>query len=189
VKERKSAILYLFYFGFFMASGFRISHAFIAMVVIVLSSNYLVQFPLNDWLTYGAFTYPVSFFVTEITNQFFGARSARRVVYIGFVVAVILSVVLATPRLAFASGIAFLIAQLLDIFVFNRLRQKTWWYAPLFASIAASFIDTVLFWGIAFWGESLPWISWMIGDFGVKLALDLLMLTPFRMMIYKKAVT
>lgn len=166
-----------------MVQKFNLTHACFFMVLIVVSSNYLVQFPINDWLTYGAFTYPISFFVTEITNRYFGPQKARRVVYLGFGIAVLFSVILATPRLAFASGFAFLTAQLLDIYVFNRLRRMDWWVAPFFASSVASLVDTVLFWGIAFWGEPLPWMEWMVGDFGVKLALDLLMLTPFRWMM------
>lgn len=166
-----------------MFHRFCLTHACFLMVLIVVSSNYLVQFPINDWLTYGAFTYPISFFVTEVTNRYFGPAMARRVVYLGFAIAVVLSILLATPRLAFASGFAFLTAQLLDIYVFNRLRRMDWWVAPFFASSFASLVDTVFFWGIAFGGESLPWMEWMVGDFGVKLGLDLLMLTPFRWMM------
>lgn len=162
--------------------------AYLAMLAIVASCNYLVQFPINDWLTYGSFTYPLSFFVTEVTNRLHGAKVARKVVYIGFILGVVLSVLLATPKIAFASGMAFLVSQLLDISVFNRLRQKTWWYAPLFASVSASFVDTGLFWSLAFWGEDLPFVTWAIGDFSVKILCDIVLLMPFRMAIRKKVI-
>ncbi len=166
-------------------SGEKISirAPFFAIVLIVTLSNYLVQFPINDWLTWGAFSYPISFLVTELTNRFYGPRTARHVVYIGFAVAVGLSVWLSTPKIAFASGAAFLLSQLLDISVFNQLRRGAWWQAPLFASILASLIDTLLFWSLAFWGEDVPLYSWALGDFLVKLAVDLVMLTPFRIAV------
>ena len=157
--------------------------AYLAMIFIVASCNYLVQYPINDWLTYGSFTYPFSFLITEITNCLHGPKLARKVVYTGFFVAVLLSIFLATPKIAFASGMAFLISQLLDISTFNQLRQKTWWYAPLFASVSASFIDTFIFWNLAFWGESLPFIKWAISDFSIKLLFDLCLLIPFRIAI------
>lgn len=160
-----------------------VQSAYIAMIAIVASCNYLVQFPINDWLTYGSFTYPLSFLVTELTNSLHGPKIARKVVYVGFTLAVILSIWLATPKIAFASGIAFLISQLLDISIFNKLRQKTWWYAPFFASIIASFIDTCLFWNLAFWRESLPYIQWAISDFSIKLLFDFFLLIPFRLAI------
>lgn len=155
------------------------------MIIIVASCNYLVQFPINDWLTYGSFTYPFSFLVTEITNRFHGPIIARRVVYIGFSLAVLFSIVLATSKIAFASGMAFLISQLLDIYIFNRLRQNTWWYAPFFASLCASTIDTGIFWSLAFWGESLPYVKWAMSDFSIKLLFDILLLLPFRLAIRK----
>lgn len=160
--------------------------AYISMILIVTSCNYLVQFPINDWLTYGAFAYPFSFLVTEITNNFHGPKTARRVVYIGFFAAVILSIGLATPKIAFASGTAFLLSQLLDISIFNNLRQTTWWFAPLFASVFASFIDTALFFTLAFWNEPVPALTWAAGDFGIKLICDLAMLLPFRLAIRKQ---
>lgn len=153
------------------------------MILVVAASNYFVQFPINAWLTLGALTYPISFLITEITNQLHGPAKAKKIVYIGFVVAVFLSLWLASPRIAFASGTAFLFSQLLDIFVFNKLRQQTWWYAPFFSSFAASLLDTVIFWTIAFYGEDLPLFTLALGDFGVKVFLDLLMLTPFRLAI------
>jgi len=153
-----------------------------AMTVIVAASNVLVQFPINDWLTWGALTYPVAFLVTDLTNRCLGAQSARRVVLVGFVFAVMLSVVLATPRIAIASGSAFLAAQLLDIHVFNRLREARWWLAPLLSSMAGSVVDTALFFGLAFAGTGTPWMTWAVGDLGVKLAVALLMLVPFRLL-------
>ncbi len=161
----------------------KISTSFLAMIIIVATSNYLVQFPINDWLTFGALTYPISFLVTELTNRFHGPKTARKVVYAGFAAAVLLSIGLATPKIAFASGLAFLVSQLLDISVFNRLRQGPWWYAPFFASLTASIVDNSLFWSIAFWGEDLPVLTWALGDLSIKLLLDLCMLTPFRMAI------
>lgn len=162
---------------------YPILFCFIAMVIVVALSNYLVLFPINDWLTWGAFSYPISFLLTELTNRFFGSQIARKVVYLGFAVAVILSIFLATPRIAFASGFAFLVSQLLDISIFNRLRQYPWWYAPFFASLIASAIDTMLFWQIAFLGEGMPLMYYMTGDFFIKVAIDILMLTPFRFVI------
>ncbi len=165
---------------------YRIELSFLAMVAVVVASNYFVQYPINDWLTYGAFTYPASFLVTELTNRFHGPRSARKVVYVGFFVAVFLSFWLSTPKIALASGTAFLASQLLDISVFNRLRNAAWWYAPFFSSLLASVVDTGLFWSIAFWGENLPILTWATGDFFIKLLMDIAMLTPFRMAIRKK---
>ncbi|MGE4527071.1 MAG: queuosine precursor transporter [Rhodospirillaceae bacterium] len=150
-----------------------------AMVVVVVVSNILVQYPINDWLTYGALTYPVAFFVTDLTNRAFGPAQARRVVRWGFFCAVVLSVWVATPRIAFASGSAFLVAQLLDVFVFNRLRKESWWKAPLASSVIGSAIDTTLFFSIAFAGSGLPWLTWAYGDFAVKIGMALLMLAPY----------
>jgi hypothetical protein len=160
-------------------------YAYLAMIIIVVSSNYLVMFPINDWLTWGAFPYPAAFLVTELTNKFYGPEKARKVVYVGFFLAVILSIWLANPQIALASGTAFLVAQLLDISIFNRLRSLPWWYAPFFASTFASLVDTFLFWNIAFYGQIVPLLTWMIGDFAVKLALDTIFLYPFRALIRK----
>lgn len=165
---------------------------FFAMIGIVAASNYLVQFPLNEWLTLSAFTYPVSFLVTEIANRFHGPRLARRIVYAGFVVAVLLSAWVATPKIAFASGLAFLVSQLLDISIFNKFRQKNcqgnWWIAPFFSSILASTVDSAIFWSVAFWGENLPLFTWAFGDLSVKVLMDLAMLTPFRFAIRSKSI-
>lgn len=165
------------------------TRAIAAMIVVIALSNYLVQFPLNDWLTWGAFSYPLSFLVTELTNRYYGSEKARGVVYVGFMFGVVLSFLLATPRIAIASGTAFLTAQLLDIVLFNRWRTMGWWQAPLFASLAASLVDTFVFWSIAFAGDSLPWFTWSIGDFCVKVVMDVLLLYPFRLVIRRYAVT
>lgn len=154
-----------------------------AMAAVVTASNILVQYPINDWLTWGAFTYPVAFLVTDLTNRRLGTASARKVVYAGFALAVVLSIMLATPRIAIASGAAFLVAQLLDVSIFDKLRQAIWWKAPLISSALASAIDTALFFGIAFAGTEVPWVTLAIGDYGVKIAIALLMLIPFRMLM------
>jgi uncharacterized PurR-regulated membrane protein YhhQ (DUF165 family) len=151
-----------------------------AMVVVVAGSNVAVQYPINDWLTWGAFTYPVAFLVTDLTNRRLGPDKAREVAAVGFALAVLLSIVLATPRIALASGAAFLTAQLLDIWVFDRLRRLPWWQAPLLSSGAASIWDTAVFFSLAFAGTGLPWTTWAIGDLGAKAAMALVLLLPFR---------
>ena len=169
----------------------------LAMTFVVVASNILVQYPfeplgLGDYLTWGAFTYPVAFLVTDLTNRRYGAGMARRLVAVGFVIAVALSIWLATPRIALASGTAFLVGQLLDITVFNRLRRQSWWRAPLIGSVFGSVIDTALFFSLAFAGDvemsgpvdfvglSLPlWQSLAICDFLVKMLLALLALVPY----------
>ena len=183
-----------------------------AMAFVVVLSNYLVQFPVDyqfgslalaDLLTWGAFTYPLAFFVTDLTNRRFGVDAARFVVFVGFVVAVVISIWLATPRIAIASGTAFLLAQMLDVTIFNRLRAARWWQAPLISSVLGSILDTVLFFSIAFssqfemlggvdsfvseaspllgvMGVSAPrWVSWALGDFSVKILVALVMLMPY----------
>jgi queuosine precursor transporter len=152
------------------------------MALIVIASNYLVLFPINDWLTWGAFLYPFSFLITELTNRTFGAKKAIRVVYIGFILGAVLSMWIATPKVALASGTAFFASQLLNIFIFNNFRYQVWWKAPFFASFIASLLDGAIFWNMAFWGEDLPFLSWFIGDTSLKLILDLFMLTPFRVL-------
>lgn len=164
-----------------------LSNAYIAMIAIVALSNFLVQFPINDWLTWGAFPYPVSFLITELTNRFYGARRARQVVFAGFIMAAFFSIWLAPFMIVAASLSAFLLSQLLDIAVFNRLRRAAWWQAPFFASLLASLIDTAIFWSIAFYGEPVPLLTWALGDFLVKLSVDLAMLTPFRMMLNRRS--
>jgi len=183
--------------------------AVLAMCVAVVASNILVQYPLHvfglgDVLTYGAFTYPFAFLINDLTNRRFGAAQARRVVYAGFAAAVVVSWVLATPRLALASASAFLFAQLLDIAVFSPLRRRQWWQAPLAAAIAGSMLDTILFFSLAFapffsfidmvtgqedisilswttiFGLSMPvWASLALGDFVVKMVMAVAMLVPY----------
>lgn len=161
--------------------GLRTTTGFaLAMVVIVVSSNILVQHPLNDWLTWGAITYPFSFLVVDLANRYYGPRTARRVVYVGFVVAVALSAWFATPRIAIASGSAFLCAELLDVVIFDRLRRRAWWLPPLVSTLFASVVDTAVFFSLAFYGTDMPWVTLAIGDLGVKVALALFALLPFR---------
>ena len=169
----------------------------LAMTLVVVASNILVQYPfepfgLGDYLTWGAFSYPVAFLVTDLTNRRFGATTARQLVIVGFIIAVVLSVWLATPRIALASGTAFLVGQLLDITVFNRLRRQSWWHAPLAGSVVGSALDTALFFSLAFagiedmsvpvpvFGVILPlWQSLAIFDFAVKMLVALLALIPY----------
>ena len=181
--------------------------ALAAMTLVVLSSNILVQHPfqhlgLGDYLTWGAFSYPFSFLVTDLSNRRFGPQGARRVVYAGFVLAVLLSVVLATPRIAVASGAAFLLAQLLDIGIFTRLRDRAWWLPPFVSSVVSSALDTAIFFSVAFYcglvpglggtisdilGDAgiadscvaLPWVSLAVADYLVKLAIAALALAPY----------
>jgi uncharacterized PurR-regulated membrane protein YhhQ (DUF165 family) len=155
----------------------------VAMIAIVAASNWLVQFPINDWLTWGAFSYPFSFLITDLTNRRFGPAAARRVIYAGFAVGVVLSAVLATSRIAVASGSAFLLAQLLDVTLFNWLRRQSWWRAPFVASGVGSIMDTAAFFGIAFIGTGLPWPTWAAGDLAVKLAFALFCLAPYRLLM------
>nr|WP_166157702.1 VUT family protein [Neochlamydia sp. AcF84]NGY95758.1 hypothetical protein [Neochlamydia sp. AcF84] len=164
---------------------FSIQFAYLAMIAIVTSCNFLVQFPINDWLTWGSFTYPLSFLVTEVNNCLHGPRVAKRVVYVGFMLAFILSIWLSTPKIACASGLAFLISQLLDISIFASMRKRTWWFAPLFASIGASFVDTCIFWSLAFWGEPVPLMNWALSDLSIKILFDFVLLIPFRLAIQK----
>lgn len=158
--------------------------AALAMAVIVAASNVAVSYPiaafgLADYLTWGAFTYPFAFLVTDLTNRAYGPRLARRVVAAGFVVAVLASVLLAGPRIAVASGAAFLAAQLLDIRVFDGLRRDAWWKAPFVSSVIGSGVDTALFFTLAFAGTTVPWMSLAVVDWGVKLALAALFLAPY----------
>ncbi|GLK83380.1 queuosine precursor transporter [Ancylobacter defluvii] len=170
-----------------------------AMMAVVAASNVAVQYPvrlfgLEEALTWGAFTYPLAFLVNDLTNRRFGPAVTRRVVYAGFALAVLLSVWLATPRIALASGSAFLVGQLLDITVFNRLRRMSWWQAPLAGSLLGSALDTVLFFSLAFAGDadmSFPvtyastgitvplWVGLAYFDFLVKLGCALVALVPY----------
>lgn len=155
----------------------------VAMIVVVVASNVLVQFPINDWLTWGAFSYPFAFLVTDLTNRRHGPERARRVVYVGFAVGVALSAVVAPSRIAIASGAAFLVAQLADITLFDCLRRQSWWRAPLVSSFLASALDTAVFFGFAFAGTGLPWVTWALGDYGVKLAMAVFCLAPYRVLM------
>ena len=173
------------------------------MGLVIISSNYLVQFPVNSFgleniLTYGAFTYPISFLVTDIANRAFGKFVAKKVVYFGFLMGVFLTLLVSTNftdiisiRIAFGSGIAFLTAQLIDINIFDRLRRnKSWYIAPLMSSTIGSVIDTFLFFIISFYGTQTPWLTLSLGDLSVKLLIALLMLIPFRVLImYVKELT
>ena len=154
-----------------------------AMALVVTASNILVQYPINDWLTWGALSYPFAFLVTDLTNRRFGPGAARRVVWVGFACAVVLSAWLATPRIAAASGSAFLIAQLADVSVFDRLRRAAWWKAPLVSSALGSTLDTALFFTLAFAGTGLPWFTWALGDLAVKASFALILLIPFRLLL------
>jgi len=162
----------------------------LAMVAVILASNVLVQQPLNDWLTWGALTYPFSFLIVDLANRYFGLRFARRVVYVGFVFALALSAYYATPRIALASGTAFLLSELVDVHIFDRLRRLTWWQPPLVSTVVGSALDTAVFFSLAFYGTDMPWVTLGIGDFGVKLALALVTLVPFRaaLALYRPAV-
>ncbi|WP_366655889.1 VUT family protein [Fodinicurvata sp. EGI_FJ10296] len=164
-----------------MAIGLAI--ALSSMAGLVAASNFLVQYPINDWLTWGALTYPLAFLVNDLTNRAYGPAKARQVVYVGFALAVVLSIYLATPRIAMASGCAFLVAQLLDTYIFDKLRNTVWWKAPLLGSVVASFVDTLLFFTLAFAGAGLPLVTLIAGDFAVKVVLALLFLIPFRAMM------
>lgn len=168
------------------AQNSSIIAAVVSMMIFTAASNYLVEIPISDWLTWGSFTYPLTFLVTELTNYYHGPKIARRVVYIGFTVAVTLSFMWMNRRIALASSCAFLFGQLLDISVFTHLRRKRWWIAPAAASVSASAIDTALFFSLAFAGQNVPWVTLAIGDFGVKLAMDLGMLLPFRWILWNR---
>ena len=165
------------------------------MGLLVIASNYLVQFPvsyygLEEVLTYGAFTYPITFFITDLSNRAYGKIVARKVVYIGFVIGILLTLFISTNfsdiisiRIAIGSGLAFLIAHNIDIKIFDSLRKLHWAVAPLSSSIIGSIIDTFLFFSIAFYGTEVPWITLALGDLSVKLVIALLMLIPFRFLI------
>ena len=165
------------------------------MGVVVLSSNYLVQFPVNYYglseiLTYGAFSYPVAFLITDLANRFYGKFVARKIVYIGFFIGIIFTLLFSTDfadlisiRIAIGSGAAFITAQLLDIQIFDRLRKKEWFIAPLTSSFIGSTIDTFLFFSISFYGTGVPWITLSLGDLAVKLFVSLLMLIPFKILL------
>lgn len=168
------------------SQNYHITSPVIALFTITAASNYLVEFSINDWLTWGAFSYPLSFLVTELTNRSYGPQVARKAVYIAFFFAVLLAFICMNRRIAIASSLAFLCGQLLDIAIFNRLRQSAWWLAPGVSSVVASLLDTGIFFTVAFIGEPVPWVTLAAGDFGIKLLMDLAMLLPFRLLMQKK---
>ena len=167
------------------------------MGALIIISNYLVQFPINkfnlqDVLTYGAFSYPVTFLITDLANRRYGKKEARKLVYIGFIVGISLTAFVSTNfqdvisiRIAIGSGTAFLISQLIDIEIFQRFRNNAWFIAPVTSSIFGSIIDTTLFFSISFLGSGIPWVTLAFGDLSVKFLMALLMLIPFRILIYK----
>ncbi len=167
------------------------------MAGIVAISNFLVQFPVNylgleNILTYAAFTYPITFLITDLANRKYGKLIARRVVYFGFFIGIILTLYFSTNfedlisiRIAIGSGTAFLVAQLLDVRVFDLLRKKMWFIAPLSSSLLGSLIDTLLFFSISFYNTDVPWITLAMGDFIVKVLISLIMLIPFRLLLNK----
>tara|TARA_A100001388_G_scaffold194613_1_gene146749 strand:+ start:1126 stop:1674 length:549 start_codon:yes stop_codon:yes gene_type:complete len=165
------------------------------MGAVVLASNYLVQFPINYYgleeiLTYGAFSYPIAFLITDLANRSFGKIVARKIVYIGFAIGISFTLLFSTNfgdlisvRIAIGSGTAFLIAQLLDVQIFDKLRKKEWFVAPLTSSLIGSTIDTFIFFSISFYGTGIPWITLSLGDLSVKIFVTLVMLVPFRLLL------
>lgn len=165
------------------------------MGVVVLLSNYLVQFPVNylglsEILTYGAFSYPITFLITDLANRAYGKIVARKVVFIGFVIGILLTLFVSTNfsdiisvRIAIGSATAFFVAQNLDVQIFDRLRKKIWFIAPLSSSIIGSITDTFLFFSIAFYSTGIPWVTLAIGDLAVKVLITLIMLIPFRLLL------
>ena len=165
------------------------------MGVVVLASNYLVQFPvkyygLHDILTYGAFSYPVAFLITDLANRSYGKIVARKIVYVGFIIGIVFTLFFSTNyadlisvRIAIGSGTAFMVAQLLDVQIFDKLRKKKWFVAPLTSSLIGSTVDTFLFFFIAFYATGIPWLTLLLGDLAVKIIVALLMLIPFRLLL------
>ncbi len=160
-----------------------------AMAVVIVVSNILVSYPINDWITWGAITFPFAFLVTDLTNRFYGASAARQVVLVGFAVGVVASLVFADPRIALASGTAFFVAQMLDVSIFDKLRASKWWIAPATSSALSSIVDTFLFFSLAFAATGLPWMQWATGDLAVKWAVALLALIPYRMFLGNRPTT
>ena len=167
------------------------------MALIVVLSNYLVQFPVHymgfqDLLTYGAFSYPIAFLITDLSNRRYGKNTAKKIVYLGFILGVILTFYFSTNysdlisvRIAIGSGTAFLVAQLIDVNIFDKLRKKIWFAAPLVSSLIGSSIDTFLFFSISFYGTGVNWVSLSLGDLTVKIIVALAMLIPFRILMSK----
>lgn len=168
---------------FSLSSLWRLRLPILAMAAVIVLSNLLVQHPINDWLTWGAFTYPLVFLVADLTNRALGPQAARRVAWVGFAVAVAVSLGLAPWRIALASGAAFLISQIMDIAMFNRWRVQTWWKAPLIGSLVASTVDTAVFFFLAFAGSDLDWLMLASGDLAVKAAMAALLLAPYRALL------
>ena len=167
------------------------------MGVVVLTSNYLVQFPIKHYgleeiLTYGALSYPIAFLITDLANRSYGKEVARKIVYIGFALGVSFTLLFSTNfadlisiRIAIGSGTAFLVAQLIDVQIFDNLRKKDWYIAPLASSIIGSSVDTFLFFSISFYATGFPWITLLLGDLFVKILVALIMLIPFRLLLNK----
>ena len=165
------------------------------MGIVVLISNYLVQFPIQHYdlekiLTYGAFSYPVAFLITDLANRSYGKVVARKIVYIGFAIGISFTLLFSTNfadlisiRIAIGSGVAFLVAQLLDVQIFDNLRKKKWYIAPLTSSIIGSTVDTFLFFSISFYATGVPWVTLLLGDLIVKVLVALIMLIPFRLLL------
>ena len=165
------------------------------MGVVVLASNYLVQFPikyygLEEILTYGAFSYPIAFLITDLANRSYGKLIARQIVYIGFIIGISFTLLFSTNfadlisvRIAVGSGTAFLVAQLIDVQIFDKLRKKKWFVAPLTSSFIGSAVDTFLFFSISFYATGIPWVTLSLGDLAVKIFVALVMLIPFRLLL------
>ena len=165
------------------------------MGAVVLSSNYLVQFPinyygLNEILTYGAFSYPIAFLITDLANRSFGKIVARKLVYFGFLLGIGFTILFSTNfsdlisiRIAIGSGVAFLTAQLLDVQIFDNLRRKKWFVAPLTSSLIGSTVDTFMFFFISFYETNVPWFTLALGDLSVKIFVAMIMLIPFRLLL------
>ena len=165
------------------------------MGVVVLASNYLVQFPityygLEEILTYGAFSYPVAFLITDLANRSYGKIIARKIVYIGFIIGIVSTLFFSTNfedlisvRIAIGSGTAFLVAQLLDVQIFDKLRKRKWFVEPLTSSLIGSTIDTFLFFSISFYATGIPWVTLSLGDLAIKVLVAILMLIPFRLLL------
>ena len=165
------------------------------MGVVVLSSNYLVQFPIKYYgleqiLTYGAFSYPIAFLITDLANRSYGKIVARKIVYIGFIIGISFTLLFSTDfadlisvRIAIGSGIAFLAAQLLDVQIFDKLRKKKWFIAPITSSFIGSSVDTFLFFSISFYATGVPWVTLSLGDLAVKIFVAFIMLIPFRVLL------
>ena len=164
------------------------------MGVIVLISNYLVQFPINKFgleniLTYGAFSYPIAFLITDLSNRVYGKNGAKKIVYFGFSIGILFTLIFSTNfgdlisiRIAIGSGTAFIVAQLLDVQIFDKFRKKKWFIAPLASSMIGSVVDTFLFFSISFYGTGIPWFTLALGDLTVKIFVALVMLIPFRLL-------